>query len=158
MDNYYKSIDDLPLINWIKINSGELNFCRRSLSKGSKSNDEKYSDLIKDEYYKEFGLSTDFIYLIELQQQLAEARLDWIITEDNFIKNKIAMLESEIEDLINRKEGGDIGKTIIGLSKWIGYRIDKNIVTVREFHNMIELFKQEVEGRKNKEKVKDGAR
>ncbi len=148
--NYYNDIGDLPLYNWIKINEGELKYCRINIMEGSEKNDLKYSDIIKDTNYEEFGLHKDHSRLLELYLNLSECRLDWVISGDNFIKNKIKRLEREIETLFERmqeKGSGDIGETIILMSKWIGHRIDTKITTVKEFRNMISLFKKEIEAK-----------
>lgn len=157
--NYYNHIDELPLYNWLKISEGKIEYSRKEIDKGNEKNDLIYSEKLKDTYFEEFGLSNDLIRLIELQKELAEARLEWIITENNFIKNKISMLEIEIEDLLsNKNNDGDIDESIISLSKWIGYRIDVRVVTVKEFYKMVKLFKKEIELRRNNNNKKDGTR
>lgn len=158
--NYYNHIDELPIYNWLKISEGLINYSRKDLENGSEEDDLIYSEKLKDNYFEEFGFSNELTRLIEIQKDLAEARLDWIITEDNFIKNKIAMLEVEIEDLINSKDGdSDIDESIITLSKWLTYRIDVKVVTVKEFYTMVKLFKKEVELiRNNNKKIEDVSR
>ena len=157
--NYYNHIDELPLYNWLKISEGKIEYSRKEIDKGNEKNDLIYSEKLKDTYFEEFGLSNDLIRLIELQKELAEARLEWIITENNFIKNKISMLEIEIEDLLsNKNNDGEIDESIISLSKWIGYRIDVRVVTVKEFYKMVKLFKKEIELRRNNNNKKDGTR
>jgi len=114
---------------------------------GNKINDNKAYQLIKDSNYDEFGLDKSFIRLLEVYLELAEVNFDWVITGDNFLKNKMAMLEAEIEDLVDdkKKGGGDVGETIILLGKWAGYRVDPKEVTVMEFMKMISLLKKEAE-------------
>jgi hypothetical protein len=145
MINYYKNIDEIPLYNWLKINEGDLTFCRKNLSRGSKAKDLEYYEIIKDTNYEEFGVDGSYLRLLDLYLELAELRLDWVISGDNFIKNRIGIIESEIEDIIKRKDesSGDIGESIIVLSKWVGYRVDIKVVTVKEFRNMVSLLKKE---------------
>lgn len=148
MKNYYESIDELPLHNWFKINKGEIEYCRRDLEKGTSKEDIEFCDKISDSYYDELGIDVEMIRVLDLQKELAEARLDWVITGNNFIKNSINRLEIEIKELIEREPEGNFGETIIHLSKWIGHRIDVRIVTVKEFYNTVSLFKKEMEERK----------
>jgi len=151
MSNYYKNIDEIPIYNWLKVNEGKLNYCRKDLLKGNNKDDLKYYEIIKDTNYEMFGVEKEHLRLLELYFLVSEARLDWVITGDNFIKNKINMYEVEIEDILNRDDKGvEITELVISLSKWIGYRIDTKIVTVLEFRNMISLYKKEYEARKNK--------
>lgn len=143
---YYSDIDSLPIYNWQKILKGEIEYCRIDISKGSPEEDEKYVDLIKDDYYKAFGLGKDYLRLIELQKELAENQINWIISGDEFLRNAINRLEYEIKELLERpEEEGSMGESLINLSKWVGYRIDVKQVSVREFYNMVNLFKKEAE-------------
>jgi hypothetical protein len=145
---YYKHIDELPLYNWIKINDGDLKYCRKDISKGTKKEDLEQYEIITDSNYEAFGLDKSHARLLDLYYQLSMERLEWISTGNNFIKNKIKRLEYEIDDLFKRMdEGGEsnIGETIILMGKWVGYRIDDKITTVKEFRSMISLFKKEMQ-------------
>ena len=152
MIGYYTNIDELPLYNWIKINKGELVYCRKNTSLGNKKQDINHHEMIKETNYQEFGVGKDYLALLELYFQLADCNLDFVISGDNFLKNRIEMLKIEIEDLIKKgnKGNGDIDETIIGVSKWVGYRVDPKITTVKEFNKMISLFKKEIELSKKK--------
>lgn len=148
MNDYYKNIDELPLYNWIKINEGDLKYCRKDINKGSDEKDKASYEIITDTNYEQFGLDKNHSRLLDLYYQLAMARLEWISTAVDFIKNKINRLEFEIDDLYKRMndEGdGDFGETIILMSKWVGYRIDDKVVTVKEFRSMVSLFKKEMQ-------------
>jgi len=150
--NYYKHIDELPLHNWIKINEGELVYCRKDIEKGTKEQDQVHYELISDSNYKEFGVSKHHLRLLNLQHRLAIERLDWIITGIDFKKNKIKRLEFQIEELLKMMEqegSGDIGEIIISISKWVGYRVDPKVITVKEFRSMISLYKKEAKSQKS---------
>ena len=147
---YYNNIDELPLYNWIKINNSELIYCRKNISIGTEKQDLSHYELIKETNYQEFGVGKDYLALLELYFQLADCNLDFVISGDNFLKNRITMLNIEIDDIIEKgaKGNGDIDETIIGISKWVGYRVDTKITTVKEFNKMISLFKKEIDLRK----------
>ena len=144
---YHQHIDELPLYNWLKINEGNLKYCRKNLAIGTKAQDEKHYEIIKETNYEEFGVDPEYLRLLNLFLKVSEARLDWVITGDNFIKNKIIRSEAEIEELIDRKKegGGDVDESIILLGKWMGSRVDPKIVTVKEFTKMISVFKKEMD-------------
>jgi hypothetical protein len=147
---YYKHIDELPLYNWIKINDGDIRYCRKDLSEGTEKEDLEQYEIITDTNYAEFGLDKSHARLLDLYYQLSESRLEWVITGKNFIKNKIKRLEYEIDNLFKRMDEGessDIGETIILMGKWVGYRIDDKITTVKEFRSMISLFKKEMQAK-----------
>jgi hypothetical protein len=148
---YYLDID-IPLYNWLKIQSGDLEFSRTELENGTKEKDLESVDSIKESYYKEFGISNEYIRILELYKDIAEAKLDWIIENNDFILNRIRHLEAELKDILERPVEGDVETTLIHLSKWIGYRIDKKETTVREFYKMVKLYTAEAEARKKIDK------
>jgi len=146
--NYY--IDtDIPLFNWLKIQEGELMYSRINLEEGSEELDLKHCDLIKDSYYLEFGVSKEHLRILELYKDIAEAKLDWIIDNNDFILNRIRHLEAELEEILGRPSDSDIDTNLITLSKWIGYPVRKKETTVKEFYKMVKLFSAEIEARKN---------
>lgn len=146
---YYIDIDSLPIFNWQRIMKGEIEYSRIDISKGNEKEDIKNVDLIKDDYYKAFGLGSEYLRLIELQKELAENQINWIISNDEFIRNAINRLELEIKELLERpEEKGNMGESIVSLSKWVGYRIDVKKVSVREFYNMVNMYKKEAEASK----------
>ena len=145
MRYYYEDIGELPLYNWIKITGGDLTYCRKDVLKGLEGSDLIYYDIIKDDNYKEFGVAKEYLTLLNIELELAESRLDWVITGKNFIKNKIAMLETELSDILNREDkGGDVNETLIRLWKWMGSKVDAKTTTVMEFKIMVGMYIEEV--------------
>jgi hypothetical protein len=144
---YYTNID-LPLHNWIKIQEGKLEYSRKNLEDGVARLDEENSILIKDSYYLEFGVSKEYTRVLELYKDIAEAKLEWIVEDNDFILNKIRRLEKELEDLLGRPVDSDIDTNLITLSKWMGQPVRKKETTVREFYKMVKLYAAEIEARK----------
>ena len=144
MDGYYIGVDEMPLYNWIKANEGNLTYCRKDSKQGNQENDFLSFDIIKDDNYKVFGISKDYLRLLQLELELSEINLELVITGDNFLKNKILRLKAEIEEITSREDdGSDVDETLIVLTKWMGSRVDPRVVTVKEFRSMITLFKKE---------------
>jgi hypothetical protein len=144
---YYNSID-IPLYNWIKIQEGKIEYSRKNLEQGNIDLDEVNSILIKDSYYSEFGVSKEYLRVLELYKEISEAKLDWIIDNDEFILNKIRRLERGLKELLERPIDGDIDTNLIILSKWIGYPVRQKETTVREFYKMVKSYSKEIEARK----------
>ena len=144
---YYIDID-LPLHNWLKIQDGDIEYSRIDLEQGTEELDVENCMLIKDSYYTEFGVGPEHLRVLELQKELAEAKLDWIIENDDFILNRIGVLERELKDILERPVESDIDEHLIVISKWMGYGIKKKETTVREFYKRVKLFAAEMEARK----------
>jgi hypothetical protein len=143
---YYEFVDELPLFNWIKINEGKIEYSRKDINNGNEKDDLAFVYKIKDDNYREFGVAAEHLRLLELQLELAEVNLEFVITGDNFLKNKIAHLNYEIKELLSDDKKGDtdVYDTIITLSKWMGSRVDPKAITVKEFRKMITALKKEV--------------
>lgn len=143
---YYKDID-IPLYNWELMQEGKIEYCRIDLEKGTKELDEKNALLVKDSYYEVFGVSKEYLRVLDLYKEIAEAKLDWIVESDDFILNRIKHLETELEEILGRTTDNDLDTNLISLSKWIGFAIRKKETTVREFYKMVKLYAAEMETR-----------
>ena len=154
-ENYYKSIDDLPLFNWIKLTNGELEYSRRNKNKGTKELDEKHFEMIYDDYLTTFGLSKMYVRLLEAMKKKALIELDYILTGDRM---KITLAELEAEKLKtmlnNNKSTTTIEQTLIHLSKWLGQWINSKKITAREYFDLCDEFSKYNKSLKNGEKNK----
>jgi len=143
-NNYYNSLDDIPFYNWKQCMSGNLKFVRIDLSKGNKEDDEKYWELLYDSYLLEFGLGTDFEIYYDLKIELAHLHCDFVIKDDNFILNRINVLNKKIDDILNKGEKNGQDKIIIYLSKWVGSMINEKETSVRTIYTMSEEYNKEM--------------
>lgn len=141
--NYYKSIDDIPLHNWIKCTGGDLRFVRIDLNDGNEQNDIEHWEYIFDSYINEFGLSKMHKDMLKALKKKAEIELKYVVTNDRFLLTK---LEVEIEKikvmLNNRGTGITIEQSLVHLSKWIGNWIDSKKITAREYFNLQKEFER----------------
>lgn len=148
---YYKSLDEMPLYNWIECNKGNIIYVRENIKKGNEKDDSKFWELLNDEYIKRFGLSDQFIQIIELQKQKALVELDYITTGKRIILNDIKRLEAKLVNMLTNK-GNDIeiDVVLVYLSKYLGYKIDKFTTSVSEYFTMLNVYLKE-NGRTDKE-------
>ncbi len=153
MDNYNVNIKKVTLAMWAVAKSGDYSILRinRDLTKKEKKEDVWNEDkdreawsIVFQEYLNIFGLTKEYVALLELKEQLLYVQLEYIETDDRFLLNEIYRLEAEINDILNRSDNGDIDKSMILLSKWIGHAVsdETNIV---KFHKMLEVHKHEAE-------------
>ena len=67
--------------------------------------------------------------------------LDFIISEDKFYLTKIEVEEQKLKDLIKGEEtSNQIEKTLIYLSKWIGYRLAIKEISTLEFYTILNEY------------------
>jgi len=141
---YYKSIDEMPLNNWIECNNGNLEYCRLNQRKGNEKDDLLNWEIIQDQYLKDFGLNDSFKELAELQKQKALTELEYIETGKRIILNKVRILEEKLKNiLINKGENVEIDVVLVYLSKYLGYKIDKFTIKVREYFTMLNIYIKE---------------
>ena len=141
--NYYKSIDELPLHNWVKCTGGDLRFVRIDLSDGNEQNDVEYWENIFDSYINEFGLSKMHNNLLKGLKKKAEFELKYVLTNDRFILTKLEVEIEKIKVMINNRGSGiTIEQSLVHLSKWIGNWIDSKKITAREYFNLQKEFER----------------
>lgn len=141
--DYYHSIDDIPLFNWWRIREGDYEYTRKDLKAGSQRKDIEAFILINDSFLKEFGFSPDEQRIIELKREIALLQCEYVISEDNFLRNNIRRLELELDELLNRDIGAGIDREefLIHLEKWIGFRLDEKEITARKYYKIERQYK-----------------
>jgi hypothetical protein len=137
-EKYYNSIDNVPLFNWWKIRDGKYEFARKDMDVGSENEDIEAYIYINDSYLKEFGFTADEQKIIDLKMEIALLQCDYVINDDNFIRNQIRRLEVELEETLNRDigEGIDREEFLIHLEKWIGFRLEPKEITARYYYKL----------------------
>ena len=138
----YKSIDEIPLYNWNKITSGEIEYIKKNLNE--KLSDKKLNiayEILNDDYLDKKGLGLNYKRILDLMKKKAIAECDFAITKNTFKLTEIELYEYQIsEKLKDDKNGMSIEKTLVYLSKWLGYRIDSKQITLSEYYIIIEEY------------------
>ena len=148
LENYWVSIDDMPLYNWIKCNKGELIYVRLKQEKNDKINnsDEIVWQKIYNNYLDEFGLNKLHLRLLKVAKQKALLELDYVLTGDNFKLTEIKLEETRLKEMIeNNKQGMTTEQSLVYLSKWLGYHLNSKKISVREYFDIINEY-----GKQNK--------
>lgn len=122
---------------------GKLEFVRKDINVGSEELDVKYWTLIYDEHLKTFGLNENHAKYMELLNKKAIYECEFIISDNRKVLNKIRQIEARIQALLsNNGESVSIGRLLMMLSKFQGYPVNKYTITVSEYFDLIENFKQ----------------
>lgn len=138
---YYKSIDDLPLENWIKCNDGDITYVRKKNEEGTEEEDEYVWETIYDSYINEFGLGKVYKKMLDSMRKRAELELDYVITGDKFKQTLINMEINRLEQLMaNAGVGMSIPETLIHLSRWMGSFINTKSITTREYFTLLKEY------------------
>lgn len=138
---YYKSIDDLPLDNWIKCNDGDITYVRKKNEEGTEEEDEYVWETIYDSYINEFGLGKVYKKMLDSMKKRAELELDYVITGDKFKQTLINMEINRLEQLMaNAGVGMSIPETLIHLSRWMGSFINTKNITTREYFTLLKEY------------------
>jgi hypothetical protein len=126
----------------VKVNAGEMNYLL--INKDDSTNEEQLSDawdVLFDDYLDKRGLSKSYKQLLKVMQKKAMLECDYIISGDLFKLTEIEIEEQNLKQLIG-KDGVDMSveKSLILLSKWIGYRLDWKIITLSEYYLILKEY------------------
>lgn len=137
---YWNSIDEMPLYNWIKCNKGNIEFTRKS-KRGTKIQDYINWKLIYNEYLKDFGFDVRYKKYLEAKKKKAILQSDYIITKERFKLTEIEIEEQKIKDLSAYfGEGAEIELILTWLGMFLGYKLDQKTTTVKEYFIILEQY------------------
>jgi hypothetical protein len=130
----------MTLKNWIKCNEDDRRFAQinPNLDKEETEEDAENWTRIYDGYIKKYGLSELYKKMLEAMRKKALLELSFVESWDQF---KLTEIKIEVERLKNMmKNNGDgmtIEQSLIHLSKWLGYHLNINKITVVEYFNLM---------------------
>ena len=163
-EDRYRSIDDLPLFNWIKIQDGELLFIRigyngRDPEAQITEQDHEAWEQVHDEYLERWGLGKLKEKMLKSMIKKAEAELAFCISGDRFKLTQAEIEEKRLEAMLkNAGHGMSIEQTLVHLSKWIGQLIKTKEITTQEYFLLVQeleryndKMKQNNDGKTNRE-------
>ena len=140
----------MPLFNWRKCIDGNLVYVRKesSLNGTQNAKDEQYWLILFDEYIQKYGLGKVYKKWIDIAAKKSILESDFVLTRNRFKLTEIEIQEHKLKSMLeNKGEGTSIEKSLIHLSKWMGYRLNEKEVTVKEFFDLMEEY-----GKANKTK------
>lgn len=137
---YWSSIDEMPLYNWIRCNNGKLEYTRIT-KKGNKVQDFLNWKLLYNEYLKEFGLDKRYKKYLETQKKRALLQSEYIITKERFKLTEIEIESQKLQDLeMHFGEGKKIEVILTWLGMFLGYKLDQKTTTVKEYFVILEEY------------------
>jgi hypothetical protein len=141
-EKYYKLIEEIPLFNWVKINAGDLHFIKKE--DDCIFTDQELSeawDILFDDYLDKRGLGKQYKKLLDVMKKKTILQCEFIISGDLFKLTQIEVEEQNLRQLISKDQVDiSVEKSLVFLSKWIGYRLDWKIITLTEYYIIMEEY------------------
>lgn len=139
---FYKSIEDMPIYNWFKVNStGDLRFCLvKHKSKYDKNLAQKSFDTLYSEYIDFFGLGETYTKVLELKARIMDLKLEMKINNDTFIENFINMAEIDLKELQLQTNKTNTNEVKVYLEKYLGFRLNEKEVSVKEYYTYLNVM------------------
>lgn len=136
-ESIYSTIDEMPIYNWVQIQTtGDLKYLYKSC-KGKVNNDLfDFWEALQDEYINRFGLDESYRKQLKLMIKVSKLNCQFVLTKDRFLLNEINMVEHEIE-MSNKIEGLSFYDIKDHAEKHKGFRIDPKVVTVTEWYTTL---------------------
>lgn len=137
---YWSSIDEMPLFNWIRCNDGKLEYTRIN-KKGSKIQDYVNWKLLYNEYLSEFGLDVRYKKYLEATKKRAILQSEYVLTKERFKLTEIEIQSQKIKDLeMHFGDGKKIEVILTYLGMFLGYKLDQKSTTVKEYFVILEEY------------------
>lgn len=138
-EKYYKSLDEIPLYNWNKCLNGELRFIRVDCKEDN--DNEAHFTTLYDDYLKSRGVGKEYKNYLSVLKKKAMLQCEYLISKDRFKLTQIEIEDAKLEALKKDKgEGISMEKTLIYLSKWLGYRLDWKQITANEYYLILDEY------------------
>ena len=129
----------MPLYNWQECEKGNIKFVNKDHV--SRQNDIEIWSILYNQYLERFGLGDDLSEIIRLKKKLIALRCSYIINGNKKILNQIAIDEANLLKLEGLSVNGlTMDETLVYLSKWLGYRLDKKVITIVEYKTLVDEY------------------
>lgn len=145
----FDSIDRLPIYNWWQIHKTHdftwlYTIKRRKASKYTRQALQTKWGVVYDGYIERFGLSEDYLKLIEKKKEIAALKVERMATGERSINTFIKIAELELEEMQkgNGREEVDFYESKAHVEKQLGFALDPMKITVSEFYSHIKVLKQ----------------
>lgn len=146
--DYYKSIDELPIFNWFKIqSSNDIRWlCKDkpdNLSVRQVGELEGQFNVITGEYIDTFGISEEFRKVLDIRWELGGHKLNLAFTGDRFIQNYIDMCEAELKELTENKDTSNSNTKVKAyIEEMMHFHLDEKKITVKEYYTYVQMLKE----------------
>jgi hypothetical protein len=137
--------------NWIACQKGDLTKTRVDPEIGTPEEDILAWETLNYDHVLNHGLHRSQVRYLQLQKTLMLARLEYVVTEDRFLLNKIDDILKTIQDEFPEdKKEINYTESFVTLSKWMHHKQSPENTFVKEFFTMIEMYNKEIAAKTQK--------
>jgi len=144
LNNYYTSLEDLPIWNWWKYKkSGDVSYFKIDASKPCAFDLKSLVVKFEQEYLDIFGAPDQATMLLDLLKKKIKHQADYI-SGKKYVINYIKKIDFQLE-MMNKSEGGSgqsLEQITVILTKFMGVKVNPKETTVIEFQEMLKLLEQ----------------
>lgn len=148
IDKVYRSIDDLPIYNWFKIQ--ETNDMRYLLKVTTNEADKFTFELaeiwekIYSEFIDTFGINDTFRQMLMLRKEICVLRMKVAMKDENaYLVTFAEIKEKELKQMIEKLNEKEMSSAKVYVEKYLGFKIDQRVTTVREYYEYIKAIEKE---------------
>lgn len=145
---FYQSIDDMPIYNWLKIqDTNDLLFILKN--KYQKCNDKQLKVLelslqaMTDQFIDRFGVSDSYRQVLRLKGELRCKEIDYLTTGSRTHLTFIEIKKKELQALMDQSNKKDSVNVSVHVRKYNGGVLDMKKMNVVEFYEILEEIKRE---------------
>lgn len=135
----YNSLDLLPVFNWWQIHeTGDLKwlFLEPLKAKPSEYLSELW-ELLCNQYFDKFGLTKNYINIIELKTKIALLICERWTTDDASIEAIISIEKTKLNELINKSAKSDFLATKVFIETKLKFQINLHTTSVTEYYSYL---------------------
>jgi len=146
---YYKSIDELPIRNWFKIQ--DTDDITWMLKKKYSVNAKQLAVLAKAfadcqaQYIDTFGLSDNYRKILTLKWEIAVLRSELVMQGKRTNQVYIDLKTLDLKVILTESKASETGSVKVMIEKHMGFKLNENEVTVKEFYEYLNDLKRTVE-------------
>ena len=151
----FDSIDSLPIYNWWQIHKAHdftwlYSIKRRKVGKYTRTALQTKWGVVYDGYIARFGLSEDYLKLIEKKKEIADLKVERMETGSKALNTFIKIAELELNEMQkgDGREEVDFYESKSHVEKQLGFALDPMKISVSEFYSHIKVLKQSTKQQK----------
>lgn len=137
-DEYYTSIENLPIYNWFAIQKSNdvisLLKVQRVVNEDERKELTQVFEFIWREFVDAFGVSDTMRSVLELRRDILVETCDMYLNNDRSRLTFINIKKKELEKILNTQETKGIDNTKGYVEKYLGFRLNSKEVTVKEYY------------------------
>lgn len=143
----FNSIEDLPIYNWQKVNqTSDLTYLlkvRRPISGKESEQLKNIWQNIFDEFIDTFDVPEYMKTILSLRRDIECLRVDMYIEKDRTLSAIIQVKELELKNLLGNDKIDNVNETTAHIEKYLGFRIDENICSVKKYYTYVKMIEKE---------------